>query len=76
MTAPETILSVINLLSGDLNDDDAINITDATTVGVSFGLTGPSLPADLNQDGVVDILDIIIVSVNFGQGSQVWDCLP
>jgi hypothetical protein len=76
ITAPETILAPITLVNGDLNDDGTINITDATTVGVSFGLTGPGLPADLNQDGLVDILDIIIVSHNFGQSSQVWACLP
>jgi hypothetical protein len=76
VTAPETVLATINLLSGDLNGDNTINITDATAIGVAFGTSGPNLPADLNQDGVVDILDIILVSVNFGQGSQVWVCLP
>jgi hypothetical protein len=44
-------------------------------VGVSFGNSGPDLPADINQDGLVDIFDIILVSVNFGQGPQVWNCL-
>jgi hypothetical protein len=76
VTAPGTILATVNLLNGDLNDDGTINITDATTVGVSFGLTGPGLLADLNQDSLVDIFDIIIVSRNFGQSSQVWSCLP
>ena len=74
ITAPETILAGVGLLNGDLNDDNLINITDATAVGVSFGATGSGLPADLNQDGIVDILDIIIVSVNFGQGEQGWTC--
>jgi hypothetical protein len=74
VTAPETVLANVTLLNGDLNDDDTINIMDATTVGLAFGTTGPDLPADLNQDGAVDILDIIIVSVNFGQGTQVWTC--
>lgn len=76
VTAPVTTLAAVALLNGDLNDDNLINIIDATTVGVSFGATGPSLPADLNQDGIVDIFDIIIVSANFGQGSQGWSCLP
>jgi hypothetical protein len=76
VTAPETLLANVTLLNGDLNDDDTINIMDATMVGTNFGTTGPDLPADLNQDGVVDIFDIIIVSVNFGQGTQVWDCQP
>jgi hypothetical protein len=67
-------LATVNLLSGDLNGDDTIDIIDATAVGVAFGTSDPA--ADLNQDGVVDILDIILVSVNFGQSSQVWVCLP
>jgi hypothetical protein len=74
VTAPETVLATVNLLSGDLNGDDTIDIIDATAVGVAFGTSDPA--ADLNQDGVVDILDIILVSVNFGLGSQVWVCLP
>ncbi len=75
ITAPETTLSNIALLSGDVNDDAQVNITDATTIGVFFGHTGSDLPADINRDQQVDILDLILVTVNFGQGAQVWSCV-
>lgn len=75
VTAPETALEPVTLLSGDLNDDDVIDITDATAVGTSFGDTGDDLAADVNGDGLVDIFDIILVSVNYEQiGPQVWTC--
>ncbi|NJN93607.1 MAG: hypothetical protein HC875_05685 [Anaerolineales bacterium] len=74
ITAPETTLSNIALLSGDVNDDALVNITDATTIGVFFGKTGPDLQADINRDQEVDILDLILVTINFGQGPQVWSC--
>jgi hypothetical protein len=74
--SPETVLSAVNLLSGDINDDDMVDITDATAVGAGFGQTGSDLPADITRDTVLDIFDIVLVSVNFGeQGPQTWDCL-
>jgi hypothetical protein len=74
ITAPTTALAAVTLLSGDVNDDDLVDITDATAVGMSFGLTGEGLPADINRDDIVDIFDIILASVNFGKGSQTWNC--
>lgn len=71
----QVTLDSIGLLSGDINDDAIIDAVDATTLGVSFGNTGPNLPTDINQDSIVDIFDIILLSVNFGQGQQVWNCL-
>jgi hypothetical protein len=76
ITAPETVLASVTLLGGDVDDNNAINIFDATAIGAAFGTSGDDLPADLNQDGIVDILDIIIVSVNFELEDQVWICLP
>lgn len=75
VAAPETNLPPVMLLGGDANDDDVIDVGDATMVGVTYGTSGPNLPADINRDGVVDIFDVILVSVNFGQGVQAWDCL-
>jgi hypothetical protein len=73
--APETALTPITLLSGDLNSDDLVDITDATMVGTSFSQTGPDMPADITRDELVDIFDIVLVSVNFGQtGPQNWEC--
>jgi hypothetical protein len=69
-------LQPINLLSGDINDDNVVDITDATAVGAGFGQTGSNLPADITRDGLLDIFDIVLVSVNFGEeGPQAWNCL-
>jgi hypothetical protein len=75
VTAPETNLHPATLLGGDVNDDGVIDVGDATMAGVTYGTSGPNLPADINRDGVVDIFDVILVSVNFGQGVQAWACL-
>jgi outer membrane biosynthesis protein TonB len=76
VTAPETILAPVTLLSGDITDDDLVDIVDATAVGASFGQTGQDLVADITLDEVVDIFDIVLVSVNFGEeGPQAWNCL-
>ncbi|GIK41316.1 MAG: hypothetical protein BroJett011_51490 [Chloroflexota bacterium] len=72
---PNTALSSVNLLSGDITDDGHVDIADATAIGVSFGQTGSGLPTDINRDGIIDIFDLILVAVNFGEGTQTWNCL-
>jgi hypothetical protein len=75
VATPETNLLAVTLLSGDVNDDDIVDITDGTAVGASFGDTGPGLAADVNRDGIVDVLDLILISINFGAaGPQTWIC--
>jgi hypothetical protein len=77
LTSAETALTTVTLLSGDVNNDDLIDVGDATAVGTSFGATGSGLIADLNGDAGVDIFDIILVSINYGEkGPQDWTCLP
>jgi hypothetical protein len=75
LTQPETTLSHTALLSGDINNDDWVDITDAVAIGLDFGATGPTVPSDINRSGNVDVLDVILLGVNFGEGSQVWSCL-
>jgi hypothetical protein len=75
VTAPETTLLAVTLVSGDINGDEVVDIADATEIGVNFGATGPALAADINRDEVVDIFDLIPVGVNFGEvGPQAWVC--
>ena len=61
----------LNMLSGDLNDDNAINSTDYSIAKKALGTTSGSLnwnaEADLNQDGVINTLDLSIVSKNLGK---------
>jgi hypothetical protein len=75
VTAPETTLTTVTLKSGDVNDDDIVDIADATAVGLNLGTADPGLATNINRDSTVDILDIILVSVNFGEGIQTWNCL-
>lgn len=73
---PETHLAPVTLLSGDINDDDVVDVIDAAMVGTSFGQAGENLPADITQDNLLDIFDIVLVSVNYGeQGPQNWSCV-
>jgi outer membrane biosynthesis protein TonB len=75
VAAPETGLLPISLLSGDISNDDLVDITDATMIGISFGQTGSEVETDLNRDGLVDIFDIVLVAINYGQaGPQPWPC--
>jgi hypothetical protein len=77
LTSGATALTTVTLLSGDVNNDDLIDVADASAVGTTFGTTGSSLSSDLNGDAGVDIFDIILVSINYGtEGPQDWTCLP
>ena len=71
-----TSLAGVELLAGDINGDDTIDIADAVAIGLVFGSTASGEVADLNADGVVDILDLILMSVNYGQTSAAnpWVC--
>lgn len=74
-TAPETRLLPTSLVSGDVNEDDRVDISDVAMIAVGFGRTGPELLTDVNQDEVVDIFDIVLVSKNFGkEGPLDWIC--
>lgn len=71
-----TSLEAVELLAGDINDDQTIDITDAVAIGNVFGSTEAGEVADLNVDGEVDILDLILMAANYGQTSEgnPWVC--
>ena len=56
---------------GDLNQDDRVDIFDATPLAACFGsVTGDfrwNQKADLNKDNIIDIFDAIIMARNFGK---------
>ncbi len=73
---------VINLKTGDLNEDNIINSADYSIIKKAYG-ANPSSPnwneiADFNKDGVVNLFDLGIVSKNSGQtgASGVWTSPP
>lgn len=69
---------VINMLSGDLNEDNTINTADYSIAQKALNSTSASsnwnAVADLNSDGVVNIFDLAILSKNIGQtgASGTW----
>lgn len=60
----------INLLSGDLNDDNVINTADYSIAQKAYGSNSSSVNwvdlADINKDGIVNTLDLAIIIKNFG----------
>lgn len=68
----------LNMLSGDLNDDNVINAADYSIAKSAFGaIEGSSnwnANVDLNKDGVINVIDLSIISKNLGQigASGVW----
>ena len=61
----------LNMLSGDLNQDNVINSADYSIALSAIGSTPKSSKwnenVDLNLDGVINIFDITIISKNIGQ---------
>ena len=74
MSQPQTTLAEVSLRSGDITNDDVVDVTDAVAIGLGFGQTGAGNPADINHSGNVDVLDVILVGINFGEGTQNWSC--
>lgn len=68
----------INLLSGDLNEDNVINSADYSIAqkanGATSTLSNWNDIADLNRDGVINAFDLAIITKNFGQtgASGAW----
>lgn len=68
----------VNLISGDLNEDNVVNNTDLTIAQKATGATPKystwNENADLNKDGVINIFDLGIISKNIGKtgDSGVW----
>lgn len=61
----------VNILSGDLNDDNTINSSDYFIAQKALGSTATSANwnanADFNKDGTVNIFDLSIISKNLGK---------
>jgi hypothetical protein len=58
-------LGAVNLLAGDINGDNLIDIRDLAGVAAHYQTTDPA--ADLNADGIVDILDLALIAANYRQ---------
>jgi hypothetical protein len=77
-------LGATTLLSGDVNGDNAINVSDLALIGNHFGRSVPPpcdaavdgqtvLAADINGDCRVNIIDVILLIRNYGRvGPLAW----
>jgi len=59
-----------NMMNGDLNGDNLVDLFDALTFADSFGML-PGYPrwneeADINGDGIIDVFDAILLGKCFG----------
>lgn len=77
-----TQLPAVYMLSGDLNEDNIVNVADYSIVKTALGTT-PSSPnwnenVDINRDGVVNIFDLSFVVKNLNKvgASGVWQSSP
>lgn len=72
----------VELLSGDLNEDNIVNISDYSIARAVLGSTKTSSGwndnIDLNKDGVVNTLDLAFIIKNMGKvgASGVWTSPP
>ena len=57
------------VLVGDVNGDDTVNIFDLVIAAGQFGQTGADLMGDINADQSVNIFDLVMVAGNFGQST-------
>lgn len=64
-------VKVFNILIGDINRNDWVNIYDGILLGNSWGMnsnqTGWDVKKDLNKDNVINIYDGILLGNHFGE---------
>lgn len=58
-----------SLLNGDVNGDNAVNLTDYNLLKDTFGTTTNG-PSDLNGDGTVTLADVNILKDNYGRNGD------
>ena len=67
-----TTKATVNLVAGDIDNNDVIDQYDAMTIGMSYNTATPDA-ADLNADGNIDVLDLEILAANYhASGALDW----
>jgi hypothetical protein len=62
----------IDLVPGDIDNNNVIDQFDAMTIGMSYNSSTPAA-ADLNNDGTINVLDLEILAKNYRKtGPVVW----
>ena len=57
-------LPTINLIAGDIDNNNVIDQFDAMTLGMNYNLAVPAA-ADLNNDGIINVLDLELLAHNY-----------
>jgi hypothetical protein len=66
-------MPTINLLAGDIDNNNVIDQFDAMTIGMSYNVAEP-VAADLNSDGVINVLDLELLARNYRDtGPVAWE---
>ncbi len=60
----------VNLLAGDIDNNNIIDQFDAMTIGMAYNTSTPAA-ADLNNDGVINVLDLEVLAQNYRQTGPV-----
>jgi chitodextrinase len=63
-----SVLSVPQLLAGDLNTDNTVNTLDYSLLNSHWNQNYPA--ADINQDGLVNSLDFAVLKNNWGKNGE------
>lgn len=58
--------TVVVAVTGDLDGNGSVDLTDLSTLLSQFGSTGGTFSADINGDGSVDLTDLSLLLSNFG----------
>lgn len=68
-----TTMPTIDLLAGDIDNNNVIDQFDAMTIGMSYNTADP-VSADLNSDGVINVLDLELLARNYrATGPVAWE---
>ncbi len=57
-------MPAINLLIGDIDDNNVIDQFDALTIGMNYNNRFPDA-ADLNRDGIINVLDLELLAKSY-----------
>ncbi len=60
----DSLITALELKGGDADDDQTVNLGDASAIGSNYGATG-DINADVNFSGRVDVFDLAMVGGNF-----------
>jgi hypothetical protein len=67
-----TTLPTVNLLAGDIDNNNVIDQFDAMTIGMNYNAITPTA-ADLNNDHIINVLDLELLAKNYRMtGPVVW----